>query len=142
MSTRHRGGCRCGGVRFSVSAEPNLSVYCHCVDCRKSTGSPLLAAVAFPKTAVTWEADKTLTRYRNGTATRLFCNRCGSPIAQLHESAADRVFFNTGIMDRPEDYPPTYHSFAGDQLPWLCLADDLPRHAATLVITPQIGTQQ
>jgi len=46
----------------------------------------------------------------------------------------DLTFFNTGFMDTPESYPPQYHSFAGQQISWLELNDDLPRHEKTLLI--------
>ena len=94
----------------------------------------MLASVGFPKTAITWEADGTLKRYVSGTASRLFCGKCGSPVAQEHESAAELTFFNTGFMDQPEDFPPSYHTFAGQQIAWLQLHDDLPRNDKTILI--------
>lgn len=115
-------------------AEPDFSVYCHCDDCRRATGAPVLASVAFFKRDIEWQADETLRRYRKGTASRLFCSRCGSPVAQEHDSADDRTFFNTGFMDEPERFAPSYHTFAGQQLSWLQLTDDLPRHEKTILI--------
>jgi len=132
--TQHRGHCRCEGVVVSVSSEPEVSVYCHCDDCRRSSGAPLIAAVGMPKSAIRWISDKTLARWKNDTCARLFCNYCGSPIAQEHESAPDKVFFNTAFMDNPERFPPTFHSFEAQQLSWLELTDDLPRYAKTKVI--------
>lgn len=132
--TSHRGHCRCGAVVMIVDADPTLSVYCHCDDCRRSCGAPVIASVGFAKDAVKWEADATLARYRKGTATRLFCSKCGSPVAQEHDSAADTTFFNTGFMDRPSDFPPAYHTFAGQKLDWLELHDDLPKVEKTLLI--------
>jgi hypothetical protein len=119
---------------MNAYGEPSISVYCHCDDCRRATGAPVLASVGFPKDAITWQSDGTCKRYRKGTASRLFCSACGSPVAQEHESAPDITFFNTGFMDQPERYPPTYHSFAGHQLDWLDLRDDLPRYDKTLLI--------
>ncbi|KJS19023.1 MAG: hypothetical protein VR78_03930 [Hoeflea sp. BRH_c9] len=130
----HRGHCRCGAVVMVAHAVPNISVYCHCDDCRRSCGAPVIASVGFPKDAVEWGTDETLMRYCNGTATRLFCGKCGSPVAQEHDSAADTTFFNTGFMDRPNDFPPTAHTFAGRRLDWLELHDGLPRVEKTILI--------
>ncbi|MCC0030236.1 MAG: GFA family protein [Brucellaceae bacterium] len=139
-SPPHRGHCRCGSVVLLAHADPDFSVYCHCDDCRRATGAPVLASIGFPNDAIEWESSKTLARYRNGTASRLFCSMCGSPVAQEHESAADRIFINTGFMDDPEAFPPTAHTFAGRQLSWLKLADDLPRAEKTLLIkTDELG---
>ena len=130
----HRGHCRCGSVVMTASVDTDFAVYCHCDDCRRATGAPVLASVAFPKKSITWEASETLARHTIGTATRLFCRNCGSGVAQEHESASDRTFFNTGFMDEPERFPPSYHTFAGDQLKWLELHDDLRRVEKTLLI--------
>lgn len=133
-ASTHKGHCRCGSVAMHAAAAPDFSVYCHCDDCRRSCGAPVIASVGFQSADIIWDADETLLRYQNGTATRLFCSRCGSPVAQQHESAAEKIFFNTGFMDDPAAYPPTYHTFSGEQLPWLELSDDLPRADRTLII--------
>ena len=130
----HRGHCRCGGVVIHVTGEPEISVYCHCDDCRRSAGAPLIAAVGFERSVVAWEAQDTLARWKNGSCTRLFCRHCGSPVAQEHESAPTRIFFNTAFMDEPALFPPTAHSFGPEQLPWLGLSDDLPRAEKTISI--------
>jgi len=131
---QHRGHCRCGSIAMVASVTPDFSVYCHCDDCRRATGAPVLASVGFPKNQVAWDSCNTLSRHTQGTATRLFCNRCGSPVAQEHESKADMIFINTGFMDDPEAFPPTAHTFANEQLNWLSLHDDLHRVEKTLLI--------
>ncbi len=42
MST-HTGGCLCGAVRFTITAEPYEIDYCHCTSYRKHTGAPVSA---------------------------------------------------------------------------------------------------
>ena len=131
---QHLGHYRCGGVSMNASSVMDFAVYCHCDDCRRATGAPVLASVGIERAAVTWVNDATLARHTIDTATRLFCRECGSPIAQEHESKNDITFFNTGFMDNPEAYPPQYHTFAGQQLSWLALNDDLPKVEKTLLI--------
>ncbi len=130
----HRGHCRCEGVVILANCEPEITVFCHCDDCRRSSGAPVLAAVSFEKAHIEWQASSTLAKYVNGSCTRLFCNQCGSPIAQEHESAPTRTYFNTAFMDEPERYPPTAHSYAPEQLAWLELNDTLTRHEKTFSI--------
>ncbi len=132
--TSHRGHCRCKGVAISVQGEPEVSVYCHCDDCRRSSGAPVIAAIGMPKNAISWNARASLSNYVNGTCTRTFCGTCGSPVAQEHESAPDLVFFYTAFMEEPNRFPPTYHSFEGQQIVWLQLSDDLPRYEKTKFI--------
>ena len=130
----HKGHCRCAGVKMFTHGEPVLSVYCHCDDCRRSTGSAVLASVGFEDCDISWTSRDTLGEYVKGTCTRLFCDSCGSPVAQQHESAPGKTFMNTAFMDEPDLFAPTYHTFAGQQIEWLELADDLPRHELTLII--------
>lgn len=137
MTATHRGHCRCGSVVLIALEEPDFAVYCHCDDCRRATGAPVLTSVGFSKSAIEWQASVTLARHTIGTASRLFCVECGSPVAQEHESKSDMTFINTAFMDDPEAFPPKYHTFADRQISWLKLNDDLPRVEKTLLISTQ-----
>lgn len=131
---QHRGHCRCGTVSMSSAFVPDFAVYCHCDDCRRATGAPVLASVAFPKDSITWNGRESVSCHTSGTASRLFCKQCGSPIAQEHESQDHLTFFNTGFMDNPEAFPPKAHTFSNQQISWLMLNDDLHRAETTLLI--------
>ena len=128
----HTGHCRCGAISVETPFTPDFSVYCHCDDCRRATGAPVLASIGVPKDRLTWRGAPA--RHTIGTATRLFCRECGSGIGQEHESQSHMTFLNTAFMDDPEAFPPKAHTFAGDQVTWLALHDDLPRHAKTILI--------
>ncbi|MEL7428611.1 MAG: GFA family protein [Pseudomonadota bacterium] len=126
--TIHRGHCRCEGITVEISQDAVASVYCHCDDCRRSAGAPVIASVGFNKAAIAWTADTTVGRWVKGTCTRLFCSRCGTPVAQEHEIAPERTYFYTAFMEKPELFPPQAHAFAGEKLGWLELADTLEKH--------------
>ena len=40
-----KGGCRCGQVRFRISAPPLLTGACHCIGCQRMTGGAFSLAV-------------------------------------------------------------------------------------------------
>ncbi len=46
--TDMQGGCLCGKVRYTISAEPVFTGVCHCTDCQKATGSAFNIVVAVP----------------------------------------------------------------------------------------------
>jgi hypothetical protein len=52
MSTTHRGGCRCGAIRYEIAAEPMFGGQCQCLDCQHETGGGHTSFVAFPAEAV------------------------------------------------------------------------------------------
>ena len=131
----HTGGCRCGAVRFEAKVEPSHVSYCHCGDCRKATGAPVSAFVGFMAGEVALKGDA-LNLHENGLVTRSFCGVCGSPIAYADERIGETLYFMLGAMDAPENYKPTRHAYVREQLPFLHMPDDLPRHLKTSVPRP------
>ena len=129
------GSCRCGAIRFSASAPPHFSGYCHCDDCRRATGAPVAAFVGFREGEVTWTGEPAA--YGAPPVSRLFCRDCGAPLGYRDARLDDRVYLYTAALDRPQDHPPQSHSYSGERLPWLRLADDLPGHPGTSVPRPK-----
>jgi len=41
------GRCRCGSVAFRARTEPTVVLYCHCRDCRRSSGAPISLWVGY-----------------------------------------------------------------------------------------------
>lgn len=134
-STLHTGGCRCGAVRFQVSAEPHHVSYCHCSDCRRATGAPVVAFVGFMADEVL-VAGEALRTYENGPVTRSFCGTCGSPIAYTDQRLAGHIYFLLGAMDTPDHFKPTLHAHVREQLPFVHMPDGLPRLPGTSVPRP------
>ena len=50
MSVPFEGGCLCGAVRYTCNAEPVFAGHCHCVDCRRSSGTGHSGLDPFPWT--------------------------------------------------------------------------------------------
>jgi hypothetical protein len=131
----HTGGCRCGAVRFSASAEPFHVSYCHCSDCRRAGGAPLTAFVGFASKTVEFAGDE-LKTFVNGAVTRSFCGICGSPIGYDDARLAGQAYFMLGAMDRPEKFEPALHAWVSEQLPYVHMNDGLPRLPGTSVPRP------
>ncbi len=36
------GGCHCGAIRYEVEGEPLTHALCHCSDCRRHSGAPMV----------------------------------------------------------------------------------------------------
>ena len=105
------GGCLCGAVRYAVRGDPVRSGLCHCLDCRKSSGS------AFSWYAV-WEADRFTSAGEMAVfANRGFCPKCGSRIAWLGDGEAE---ISLGSLDdAPGDIRPGYELWIGRRETWL-----------------------
>jgi hypothetical protein len=104
------GGCLCGNVRIVASGRPYRVGLCHCLDCRKHSGTLFNAFAIFPEKAVTIEGE---TRDYGG---RFFCPRCGSSI---FERTADEIGVSLGSLDAPDQLTPTYESWIVRRESWL-----------------------
>jgi hypothetical protein len=124
------GRCYCGAIRFEIGATPQKVAYCHCRDCRRITGAPVAAFVAFAAKDVTFlteAAHLTLSK----DVERWHCGRCGSALGAWFSYLPDQVYIPIGVLDDADRLVPTLHSHADSALPWLHIADDLPRAAGS-----------
>lgn len=113
----HRGGCRCGAVRFEAKGAPLLVANCHCTDCRKATGAAFATFADFPREAVAFAKEPDIFHSSAG-AERLFCARCGSPLAFRGDSSPQEINMLIGAFDAPEAFTPTGEAFPEEALPW------------------------
>ena len=126
----HRGRCYCGAVTLDITAAPQVVTYCHCTDCRRLTGAPVAAFAAFPAGSVTVAPDPGTVSARAGVVRR-FCRACGSPLTAEFDYLPGQVYVPLGVLDDAAALPPALHAHAGARLPWLTIADELPRADAS-----------
>lgn len=126
------GACLCGTVRYTATAEPVLSVVCHCRDCQRFTGSAFGALLAVPKEALTFVGTMKTFASPGGSGKpvlRHFCPECGSSIAEETASAPGAVVLNVGTLDEPKSFAPTLEVFSEDAFPWVQTTGDMQRFA-------------
>jgi hypothetical protein len=63
--------------------------------------------------------------------TRSFCGTCGSQLTYESERINDEVHLYAASLINPLNVNPSRHVFVDEQLPWLEIADRLPRFAKT-----------
>lgn len=107
---RLTGGCLCGDVRLEASGRPYRVGLCHCLDCRKHSGSVFHASAIFPEDAVTIQGN---TRDYAG---RCFCPRCGSSV---FARSGDEIEVSLGCLDVPDQWVPTYENWTVRRESWL-----------------------
>ena len=120
------GGCLCGGVRYHVTGPLRSVVYCHCSQCRRTSGH-FVAATAVAKDALTVVADDSLEWFASSEfASRGFCSRCGSSLFWLSE-ARDQVSIMAGTLDESTGLEAGEHIFVKAKGDYYDLTDDLPK---------------
>lgn len=121
------GGCQCGAVRYRVTGEPVHAALCHCGDCRKSSGAPMVHWTCFPAASFALLQGE-LREYRSSEqATRSFCPVCGTGIAYRNETVLPGLIdIQGGTLDTPDALPPQIHIQGAERLTWMETAHELP----------------
>jgi hypothetical protein len=117
-ATLRRGRCRCGRVSFETRGEPVRVGVCHCESCRRATGSAFAAYADYLQSAVTIAGEPAVWSSRPGVE-RLFCPRCGSPIAFRDENEPRMTSLHLGAFEDAEELGPPHHvTYAHEGLGW------------------------
>ena len=64
----------------------------------------------------------------NASAQRAFCAACGSALAWRGERNPEMIDLTVGSSDRPGALAAREHIWTENNIPWLHIADDLPRY--------------
>jgi len=131
MPDRYEGGCHCGNVRYTCSAAPEFTFYCHCSDCQKTAGSPFSVELMIPSDAFEIRGELgtyTVAGDSGKPVHRFFCPRCASGIYLDCEADPGYVFLKAGTLDDASWVKPEMHIYAAKKQPWVALGDALPRY--------------
>jgi hypothetical protein len=72
------GHCRCGQVRFTVTASPLLTMACHCTGCQRMSASAFSLSAAIPVEGFAVTLGKTVIGGLHGEYQHHFCPHCKS----------------------------------------------------------------
>jgi hypothetical protein len=123
------GGCLCGGVRYRISDAPTQANYCHCRMCQRASGAPVAAWLTTAREAFAWTKGEPAAYRSSAEAERLFCPRCGTPLAFAALAEPDHLDVTLASLDDPDAVHPSHHIWTASRIGWFEIADDLPRHA-------------
>jgi hypothetical protein len=122
------GGCQCRAVRYRIVGDPLMAAICHCSMCRRANAAPVVAWAMFQESQVT-VVEGALTTYESSPGgRRSFCARCGTQISFSADYIAGLIDITIGSLDHPEAIAPSLHYWDSQRLPWVELADQLPKH--------------
>lgn len=103
-------------------------VYCHCSQCRKTSGHFVAASACAPEDLSIIE-DGTLQWFASSPqAERGFCNRCGGNLFWRPQSR-EHVSIMAGTIDTPTRLPAIAHIHTADASDYYTLGDGLPQYA-------------
>jgi hypothetical protein len=120
------GGCLCGRVRYTVTAEPAFSGLCHCRNCQRYTGTGYETFIVFPTEAVSVQGELKTYEDTGGSGKpvyRRFCPNCGSGVINDVDILGMRIVL-AGTLDDPTAFKPTMDVFWSCAQPWVQTGDE------------------
>ena len=123
-----KGSCHCGGVAFEVRGDVPPVTFCHCEDCRKTTGH-FHAAIGVTEETFTLTKSDTLKWYASSErVSRGFCDLCGGNLFWKREGLETELLsVQAGMFDTPTGLTGGRHIFVGEKSDYYEIGDDLPK---------------
>ncbi|KAI0092513.1 Mss4-like protein [Irpex rosettiformis] len=124
----HTGKCLCGQISYEITGQPIFIALCHCVNCKKWTGTGSGWYAFFNKEQVHFtQGQDTLSTYtdtdtfRGTTLLRNFCPTCGSNLTAVLTSRHELTGVTAGTIegDICEVYKPQIEVYCKDRPKWL-----------------------
>ncbi|RDW71241.1 hypothetical protein BP6252_07804 [Coleophoma cylindrospora] len=104
------GSCLCGSVKYVVNGDPVMQVLCHCITCKKASGSTFMANTLYKSDQIKITAgEASIKKYTDTTpssgavAHRSFCTECGSPLFITNSNHPENTAVTRGSVDQEPD---------------------------------------
>ncbi len=121
------GGCHCGAVRYEIAGEAINHVLCHCADCRRHAGAPLVGWAMYPQDAVQVIKGTPKIYASSEHGRRHFCGNCGSGLFYFNMEVLPGIIdVQSATFDDPQAAAPQAHIQTADQIGWMRTAHLLP----------------
>jgi len=128
MSSREA-SCRCGQLRVTTSGEPVRVSVCHCLDCKKRSGSAFAVQARWPAEKVTVEGRSKSWSKLSDSGNRIsfhFCPDCGSDVHYVIEGKfAGLVAIPLGAFDDPYFARPSFSVWEERKHDWVDVLGDV-----------------
>jgi len=122
-----KGGCLCGAVAYRIEGPMRSVVYCHCSQCRKTSGH-FVAATAVGHDQLEITNASGLAWYRSSDiARRGFCRHCGSSLF-WDPAHGKYICVMAGTIDVPTGLASREHIHTGDASDYYEICDGLPQY--------------
>ncbi|MBK8198136.1 MAG: GFA family protein [Acidobacteria bacterium] len=113
------GGCRCGAIRYELSAAPDRVSICHCRDCQLSAGAPMVSWAVMPAGRLKITRGHPALINTSGDTFRRFCSQCGTGLFYVNETyLPGLVDVQSVTLDDPDAFPPNARVQTAEQPVW------------------------
>jgi hypothetical protein len=123
--------CRCDQLKATAMGDPVRVSVCHCLDCKKRSGSAFSAQARWPSETVTTEGkSKTWFHFADSgnKITHHFCPDCGSTVYYVIEGKFDGLIaIPLGAFDDPYFTSPRFSVWEERKHDWVKILGEVER---------------
>ena len=125
------GGCRCGQVRYRITADKLPNVYaCHCMDCQTWSGSAFSLQFFQPESQFEVTGEPALyelaSRTSGRTSYQYACPVCFTRVYNRNSSRPGFVTMRAGTLDRSNELKIVAHIWTKRKLRGIDIPPDVP----------------
>ncbi len=121
------GGCHCGAIRYELEGDALTHALCHCSDCRRSAGAPMVGWTMYPVAALKLVKGTPRVYKSSEQGRRQFCGDCGTGL--FYENASmlpGLIDVQSCTYDDPDAIPAQAHIQVAERIRWMERAHELP----------------
>jgi hypothetical protein len=123
MTLPMEGGCRCGKLRFRVSAPPMLTMACHCTGCQKMSASAYSLSAAVPSDGFEVIQGEPVIGGLHGDQSRHHhCDWCKSWVFTRLPPELGFVNVRATMLDDTHWFAPFMETYRSEAFPWAATA--------------------
>ncbi|PSN14294.1 aldehyde-activating protein [filamentous cyanobacterium CCT1] len=112
------GQCRCGQVQFEISAEPLMTMACHCTGCQQMTASAFSLSTLYPSSGFRVTQGEPAIGGLHGATRHYFCAHCMSWLFTRPEGMDDFVNVRSTMLEDAQSYRPFIETYTDEKLLW------------------------
>jgi hypothetical protein len=113
------GGCRCGKVRFRISAKPLVTMVCHCTGCQRMSASAFSTTLIVPAAGFEVVRGETVIGGIHGKeGQHNHCDWCKSWLFTRATLAPEMVNVRATMLDDARWFEPFVETYVSEALPW------------------------
>ena len=122
-----KGQCHCGAVKYEMSADTVHQALCHCSDCRRHAGAPMVAWGLVAKDGL--KVDGETREYASSEyGRRHFCPKCGTALFYTNDQVfPNQIDVQTATLDDPGAIVPQAQIQMAERIGWMDKLDSMPR---------------
>ncbi len=124
--THAAGSCHCGAIRYSMPTAVEHHALCHCQDCRRHAGAPLVGWGMVARDAL--DVSGTPKIYASSEhGRRHFCGECGTGLFYTNEQVfPGKIDVQTATLDDPDLIPAQVQIQTAERIGWMERLDQMP----------------